>query len=44
MVGLDVVGKIIILYKFKLGEIVIIIFTIGKDFLSFVVKLAKKFW
>lgn len=32
MVGFDVVGKIIILYKFKLGEIVIIIFIIGTVF------------
>lgn len=30
MVGLDVAGKIIILYKLKLGEIVIIIFIIGE--------------
>lgn len=29
MVGLDVVGKIIILYKFKLNEIVSIILIIG---------------
>lgn len=29
MVGLDVVGKIMILYKFKLNEVVLMIFIIG---------------